>query len=97
MLGSALFFLVMFAFFQSIFTLAAPLQDGIETFFAWLGTLVAEHVSTPWLASFLGNALIGGIGGVSVRQKRSHRARSSCCSCSSQSWRASATSRARPC
>lgn len=64
--GSVLFFAVMFGFFQSIFTLAAPLQDGIETFFAWLGSLVAEHVETPWLASFVGNALLGGVGGVLV-------------------------------
>lgn len=64
--GTVVFFAVMFAFFQSIFTLAAPAQDAVETFFAWLGELVGQRVSTPWLASLIGDALIGGIGGVLV-------------------------------
>lgn len=64
--GTLVFFVVMFAFFQSIFTLAAPLQSGVESAFAWLGELVAEHVSNPWLASLLGDAVIGGVGGVLV-------------------------------
>ncbi len=65
-LGTGIFFAVMFGFFQTIFTLAAPLQGGVESFFGWLGELVATHISTPWLASFLGEAIIGGIGGVLV-------------------------------
>ncbi|UQE75287.1 ferrous iron transporter B [Gordonia sp. PP30] len=64
--GTLVFLAVMFAFFQVIFTLAAPLQDYIETFFGWLGTLVTDHVSQPLLADFLGTALIGGVGGVLV-------------------------------
>lgn len=64
--GSLIFFATMFAFFQVIFTVAAPLQDGIETFFAYLGSLVDTYVSNPWLGSFLSDALLGGVGGVLV-------------------------------
>ncbi|WP_168582546.1 ferrous iron transporter B [Gephyromycinifex aptenodytis] len=64
--GTLVFFAVMFAFFQTIFTVAAPLQDLVESAFAALGGLVAEHVTNPWLASFLSDALIGGVGGVLV-------------------------------
>ncbi len=64
--GSLIFLAVMFGVFQAIFTLAAPAQDAIETAFAGLGTLVAEHVGPPLLADFLGTALLGGIGGVLV-------------------------------
>lgn len=64
--GSVVFFATMFGFFQVIFTLAAPLQDAIEAFFGWLGALVAEHVAIDWLARFLSEAILGGIGGVLV-------------------------------
>ncbi len=64
--GTLIFFAVMFAFFQTIFTLAAPLQDGFEGFFWWLGGLAAAHIQVGWLASFVGDALLGGIGGVVV-------------------------------
>lgn len=65
-LGTLVFLLVMFLFFQVVFTVAAPFQDWIETFFGYLGTLVADHVSQPILADFLSTALIGGVGGVLV-------------------------------
>ncbi|MFZ2512012.1 MAG: ferrous iron transporter B, partial [Gordonia sp. (in: high G+C Gram-positive bacteria)] len=66
LLGTLIFLAVMFGFFQVIFTVAAPLQGYIEEFFGWLGGLVAEHVSPPLLADFLGTALIGGVGGILV-------------------------------
>ncbi|MGN6782247.1 MAG: ferrous iron transporter B [Marmoricola sp.] len=64
--GTLIFFVTMFAFFQVIFSVAAPLQGYVESFFAWLSGLVGDHVQTPWLASFLGDALIGGVGSVLV-------------------------------
>ncbi|MDO5628330.1 MAG: ferrous iron transporter B [Mobilicoccus sp.] len=64
--GTLIFFVVMFTFFQTIFTVAVPLQDLVERLFAALGDLVATHVSHPVLASFIGDALIGGLGGVVV-------------------------------
>ncbi|ARP72307.1 ferrous iron transporter B [Streptomyces pluripotens] len=64
--GTLIFFATMFAFFQIIFTVAAPMQDAVQSLFDWLGTLVTEYVSNPLLSGFLGNALIGGVGGVLV-------------------------------
>ncbi|WP_211357401.1 ferrous iron transporter B [Nocardioides rubriscoriae] len=64
--GSIVFALTMFAFFQVIFAVAAPLQGYIETFFAFLGDQVDAHVSIDWLASFLSDGILGGVGGVLV-------------------------------
>ncbi len=64
--GTMIFFGTMFAFFQVIFTVAAPLQDGVETFFGYLGSLVQQYVTIGWLSSFLSGALLGGVGGVLV-------------------------------
>ena len=65
-IGTAVFLLTMFAFFQTIFTLAAPLQDYVERFFGRLGGLVAAQVHIDWLSAFLSQAVIGGVGGVLV-------------------------------
>ena len=64
--GTLIFFTTMFAFFQVIFTVAAPLQEGVEGFFGYLGGLVDQHVSNPMLGSFLSGAMLGGVGGVLV-------------------------------
>lgn len=64
--GSAFFLLTMFIFFQIIFTVAAPLQGYIETFFGWVGDLVSTHVHIGWLSAFLSQAVIGGVGSVLV-------------------------------
>lgn len=64
--GTAIFLAVMFSFFQVIFTLAAPLQDAIGTFFEWLGGVVYDNVHIGWLQGLLGNAIIAGVGNVLV-------------------------------
>lgn len=64
--GVAVFFLVMFLFFQVIFTVAAPVQGWIDTGFAALGAWAGERIHQPVLADFVGTALIGGVGGVLV-------------------------------
>ena len=64
--GTAVFFATMFAFFQVIFTAAAPFMDAIEAFFGWLGGLASERIGIGWLASFVSQALLGGVGGVLV-------------------------------
>lgn len=60
--GSVVFLAVMFVLFQSIFTLAAPLMDGME---ALIGS-VAESVSgvTPEgiVTDFFNDAIFGGLG-----------------------------------
>jgi ferrous iron transport protein B len=64
--GPLVFLAVMVAFFQAIFVLASPLQGYLVQGFDWLSGSVADHVHIPWLAGLLGNALIGGVGGVLV-------------------------------
>jgi ferrous iron transport protein B len=64
--GTAVFLAVMVLFFQTVFTLAAPLQNGVESLFAWLSGQVHAHIGSPWLSGLLGDALIGGVGGVLV-------------------------------
>lgn len=63
-LGTLVFLLTMFAFYQTIFTVAAPAQDAVGAFFGWLGGLVADHVHIGWLSAFLSQAVIGGVGSV---------------------------------
>lgn len=64
--GTVIFFATMMAFFQVIFTVAAPLQDGIETLFAWLGGVARANIPIPWLSSLVADALLAGVGGVLV-------------------------------
>lgn len=64
--GVVAFLAVMFVFFQTIFTVAAPLMGLIETAFGWLAEVTAANITTPLVADFVGTALIGGIGGVVV-------------------------------
>jgi len=64
--GAVVFLGVMFAFFQIIFGVAAPLQGLVESLFGWLGGLVDAHIANPVLSGLLGDALIGGVGGVVV-------------------------------
>ncbi|MFE6280947.1 ferrous iron transporter B [Streptomyces sp. NPDC057877] len=64
--GTVVFFAVMMLFFQTVFTFAAPLQGYVESLFGWLSGLVAAHVDNSWVAGLLGDALIGGVGGVLV-------------------------------
>ena len=64
--GTAVFFATMFAFFQVVFTVAAPFMDAIEALFGWLGGLASERIGIGWLSSFVSQALLGGVGGVLV-------------------------------
>ncbi len=64
--GLLAFIGVMFLLFQAIFTAATPFQDGLEYLFGLLGDFVRASISIPWLASFLADAVIGGVGGMLV-------------------------------
>ncbi|TXJ07991.1 MAG: ferrous iron transporter B [Aeromicrobium sp.] len=64
--GTLVFFIVMFAFFQTIFAVAAPMQEQIEVFFAWLGAKADAAITIGWLGAFVSEALLGGVGGVLV-------------------------------
>ena len=65
-LGSLVFFAIMYIFFQAIFTWAEPLKGAIEDGFGDLGQLVHEWLdqSHPLIAGLLGDGLIGGVGAV---------------------------------
>lgn len=62
--GIVIFFAVMFAFFQVIFTLAAPLQDRIAAGLDWLGSQVNSHLGGTVLGGVIGDGVIGGVGTV---------------------------------
>jgi ferrous iron transport protein B len=62
--GTAIFFTVMFCFFQVVFTVAAPLQDRVGQGLGWLGGQVSEHVGNYIVRGLLGQGLIGGVGTV---------------------------------
>ncbi len=64
--GTIVFFLVMFVFFQTIFAVAAPMQEQIEVFFAWLGAKADAAITIGWLGAFVSEAILGGVGGVLV-------------------------------
>lgn len=64
-LGVVVFALVMLAFFQAIFTLAAPAADALDSLFGWLGDGVRDRVP-GWLGEMLADGAIAGVGGVLV-------------------------------
>lgn len=62
--GTLIFFAVMFLFFETVMTVAAPLQDAFESAFTAAGAYVAENLPVRWAAELLGNGIIGGVGAV---------------------------------
>jgi ferrous iron transport protein B len=64
--GTLVFLAVMMLFFQTVFTVAAPLQGYLEALFGWLSGQVHALLGNGWLSGLLGDALIGGVGGVLV-------------------------------
>lgn len=62
--GTLIFVAVMFVLFQTIFTVAAPLQDLIEQGFVALGDVVDDYVPNAEIASLIGTGVIGGVGAV---------------------------------
>ena len=62
--GVIVFLLVMFTFFQVVFTVAAPLQDYVGDFFAWLGDLVEEYVPWEIPSALISEGILAGVGTV---------------------------------
>jgi ferrous iron transport protein B len=65
-LGIPIFLALMWGAFQLTFAVAEPFMAGIEYIFGWVGEAVAASVGPAWLASLLGEGVIGGVGGVLV-------------------------------
>ena len=63
-LALPIFAIVMLSMFVLTFFLSSPFSDAIHAFFTLLYNYVMDNVSNPYLASFLGDAIIGGVGGV---------------------------------
>jgi ferrous iron transport protein B len=63
--GTVVFLLVMLALFQSIFTVAAPVMDVIDSFFGDLASQVHSWFPGAF-GDFVGDGVIGGVGGVLV-------------------------------
>jgi ferrous iron transport protein B len=64
--GLVVFCALMFAIFQSIFTGAAPLMDGIEAGQNWIAGVVASVLSPGPFRSLVVDGAIAGVGGVLV-------------------------------
>lgn len=60
--GGIAFLLVMFLLFQSIFTFATPLMDGVESLIGLTATFVTDLTGPGMLADFLNDAIFGGLG-----------------------------------
>ncbi|WP_337879358.1 ferrous iron transporter B, partial [Rheinheimera sp.] len=60
--GSLMFLLVMFFLFQSIFTFATPLMDGVEAGIAAIAEWSLSLMGEGMAADFIRDALFGGVG-----------------------------------
>ena len=64
--GVIIFFLVMMALFQGVFTLASGPMDLIETAFGWVKIQIDEFLPNGMWADFVRDGILGGISGVIV-------------------------------
>ena len=60
--GGLSFFVIMYLLFQSIFTWAAPVMDGVETIIQVTADFVLARVPEGMASDFISDALFGGIG-----------------------------------
>jgi ferrous iron transport protein B len=65
-IGLPVFFLFMWLMFELVFRLGNPLMGGLDSFFAWLGTMARSSLPPGQLQSLLADGIIGGVGGVLV-------------------------------
>ncbi|MCB1174289.1 MAG: ferrous iron transport protein B [Leptospiraceae bacterium] len=67
LLGLAVFALIMFFVFTSIYTWASPLMDGIDALFGALqGVVEGLLIDMPLLSSLIADGVIGGLGSVLI-------------------------------
>lgn len=64
--GIPIFFLIMFAVFTSIYSLAAPLQDAIDFSFSFMGTQVKNILPGSLLADFIADGVLTSFSAVLV-------------------------------
>jgi len=63
-LGIPIFLALMWGAFELTFAFATPFMDMIEMAFTWLASNVAGSLQPEWLASLIGDGIIGGVGAV---------------------------------
>lgn len=64
--GYAIFFAILFVIFQSIFSWSAVPMDFIDSTFASLSTLAAQHLPSGVLTDLIAQGIIPGIGGIVI-------------------------------
>lgn len=64
--GYAIFFVILFVIFQSIFEWSKIPMDFIDSTFAALSTLVNEHLPSGMLTNLISQGIIPGIGGILI-------------------------------
>ncbi|MFW3147262.1 MAG: ferrous iron transport protein B [Thermoplasmatota archaeon] len=64
--GIPIFLVIMWGMFELTFTLGEPLSELIDIGFGRLGDLAVDNLSPSWLASLVGEGVIGGVGAVLV-------------------------------
>ncbi len=64
--GLVIFLAAMFAIFTSIFWLATPFMDAIDSVFSFSITFAKTHLPQSWIVDMFADGLVGGIGAVSV-------------------------------
>lgn len=64
--GPLIFLVIMALVFQSVFSWAAPLQDGIEALILWIGGGVASLLPPGDLQSLIADGVFAGVGSVLV-------------------------------
>ena len=65
-LGIPIFLALMWGAFELTFAFATPFMDMIELAFTWLAGYASSNLQPEWLASLIGDGIIGGVGAVLV-------------------------------
>lgn len=64
--GIVILFSLLILVFQTLFTWASPLMDGIEAMFGYMGELASTYIGNELLKSLIVDGIISGVGGVLV-------------------------------
>lgn len=64
--GGLLFFVIMGLLFYSIFFLAAPFMDAIDSFFGFFNSVLLSRLPDTWFRAFLTDGLVAGVASVLV-------------------------------
>ena len=63
-LAIPVFLLIMYTLFSLTFIIAMPFRDFLFDFFTWLSNYLLPYIPNKYLASFVCDGIIGGVGGI---------------------------------